>query len=518
MERNILQFFSFENKNDVFMSSKQNKILLFVFLYLIYFFYNKSKSNNNLGINNDKKVKINAVNNMDKKNEDKEKKGINKYFEIVKYKDKYIEKFNKTEIIINEDELKEIFEKEKKTTLEKLDKMKLEVLQLKNELKLPFEDLYRTDDNKELKEDVLIFADNTLEFLIKTDENWISFNNKYKNLNDCEIYKMLETMEDIFFDNTYNIIQEKYYNDYYSNNNTLKSNDVDDFNEMEEEMEEEMDLTKIYDKIENFDVNYKNGEYDMKTEEEDTNEMNLQMDVKRNEVEIEELEEIILEKTREELKKDIKYLNIKLYFYNLLLLKIMNEIEKWNIGMINDEIKTEIQMIYFNERHSKLINSALMEYIPLHCNVLLVYNNNNKSFEYYSDKIVPYDLLNIAAQRYVTINRCKEVYVDIEQETVKMTDDETIASKKKGLINPTLNIVPKNRANSTLEQAVKLNWSQSSSLKPKEKELKNYKNKINVFVYKGKICDYKILKKIDPIINNKKLKLSFSDYKRLIKK
>ena len=49
-------------------------------------------------------------------------------------------------------------------------------------------------------------------------------------------------------------------------------------------------------------------------------------------------------------------------------------------------------------------------------NVIMYYNKERNSFEYYTDNIIPYRILDTVARKYVLTYGCCELYVDMEKE------------------------------------------------------------------------------------------------------
>lgn len=119
----------------------------------------------------------------------------------------------------------------------------------------------------------------------------------------------------------------------------------------------------------------------------------------------------------------------------------------------------------------------------------------------------------------------------MEKMFVKMLPKDTEAERKKRTMAPIIIttdtgkiITQKNRdADEQVKSQILQNqptirsWSQSSSLKPIEPSLRQYKTEMgmNKFIRKGKMMDIQLLKKISPIITNKKLKMSYSDFKAM---
>jgi hypothetical protein len=199
----------------------------------------------------------------------------------------------------------------------------------------------------------------------------------------------------------------------------------------------------------------------------------------------------------------------------------------------------------FREKIKKLQNTFVMEYTPMG-NVILTFNPEKDHFEYYSDATIPYRFLETVARKFIIMNNCKAIYIDMENE-LKIYEDniKKIEAKKKA----------EKEAEKEAEKVKEPNYE-----KPKEKrdvfaKLKSYnkdlstnrmgasqvippknsqgpqshtiqqdkfkplilKEKSNSYSHKGKIQNFNLLKKIDKSVSNKKLKLSFSEYKNLMK-
>ena len=137
----------------------------------------------------------------------------------------------------------ELFEKQLKNyqeNLEILHKQKKNILNLKFSLKELFNNYNKVNNILENNiDDILIVAEKNFNVLLNNDNTWINFNKKYTNYDDVEIYEILETMEDIFFNDTYNKIQEEIYYDCYLNEFLLNGEEGEEEEGEEEEGEEE---------------------------------------------------------------------------------------------------------------------------------------------------------------------------------------------------------------------------------------------------------------------------------------
>ena len=86
-------------------------------------------------------------------------------------------------------------------------------------------------------------------------------------------------------------------------------------------------------------------------------------------------------------------------------------------------------------------------------NVLFYYNPYKLSFEYYSDaQIIPYKILQYVAKKYVSMNRCRDFYIDmVDRPANKMVDvlrkEEEAMKSKKMKVNDITKLVDKELAN-----------------------------------------------------------------------
>jgi len=131
-----------------------------------------------------------------------------------------------------------------------------------------------------------------------------------------------------------------------------------------------------------------------------------------------------------------------------------------------------------NQRLINLKNSFVMEMTPLG-NVLMKYDNIKNEFIYYSDKTMSYRFLEVVCRKYIKMFNCRPLYIDMEEE-LKFCEDK--------LKNET-------------QEKEDLNKS------------KQIKEKTNQYNYQGKIINFSFIQKPDKKIYNKKLKLTFSEFK-----
>ena len=199
--------------------------------------------------------------------------------------------------------------------------------------------------------------------------------------------------------------------------------------------------------------------------------------------------------------------------------------------------KNSIQDI-INKRLNRLENCYIIEKTPIG-NVLMIYDKNKEAFKYYSDCNIPYRYLEVVGRKYIKTFNCRPIYIDMEEE-LKLFEErwekEQIIKKMKKeeeekkieieQINPEKN--KKKNVFAKFKSYNKDSGGKMSMAPPKnsipninfdekkENEKIILKEKANRYTYEGKFVNFNFLKKIERKVFNKKLGLSFSDFKKLI--
>ena len=141
-------------------------------------------------------------------------------------------------------------------------------------------------------------------------------------------------------------------------------------------------------------------------------------------------------------------------------------------------------------------------------NVLFYYNPYKLSFEYYSDaQIIPYSILQYVAKKYVSMNRCRDFYIDmIERPQNKMIvvlrKEEDAMKSKKMKVNDITKLVDKSLTNTdNVFDSLKEHRTAATKgpAKGPSKETKETKEKplefANKYVRLGKISEFNITQK-----------------------
>jgi hypothetical protein len=210
---------------------------------------------------------------------------------------------------------------------------------------------------------------------------------------------------------------------------------------------------------------------------------------------------------------DKDFLYIQFYMYNLQIDVLLGKIAAIMRGERDADYIADATEKFLKTKYSRLRNAIVMEHTPVG-NVCMYYNGDTASFEYYADCTVPYPLLETVARKYCRIYNCKELYVIVENETVNMYAADTVAERKAHVLraaNAANARATADRREQTAQQRAAIRgWGQSSSLKPVEPELKQFKRKVNNFVKKAPLAGFKPLQSVPAAQRCKKL--TWSDY------
>jgi len=209
-----------------------------------------------------------------------------------------------------------------------------------------------------------------------------------------------------------------------------------------------------------------------------------------------------------------------------------NANKKWKIFFSQEESIEKATNYVINERLDKLINNIIVETTPLG-NVIMMYNNKKEVFEYYCDNTVPYRFLETVARKYVVTYFCRPLYIVMEEELQesekKMAEQQNNAKRKaeEELANKSI-IVPKKSVFAKFKSYNKEAMSgQINKAAPPKNSIPNntstnndkpilLKERANRYNFQGKIANFSLLKKVDKKLVNKKLAMTFSDFKKTI--
>ena len=211
------------------------------------------------------------------------------------------------------------------------------------------------------------------------------------------------------------------------------------------------------------------------------------------------------------------------------------------LNELKKKCELEAREYIINKRIDRLENCYIIEKTPIG-NVLMIYEKEKESFKYYSDCNIPYRYLEVVGRKYVKTFNCRPIFVDMEeelrlfeekwekeQELIKMREEDN----KRILDNQKLNndVVKKKNVFAKFKSYNKDAGGKISMAPPPKNSIPNNKSitetkenekillkeRANRYTYEGKFANFNFLKKIDRKVFNKKLGLSFADFKKLKK-
>jgi hypothetical protein len=276
--------------------------------------------------------------------------------------------------------------------------------------------------------------------------------------------------------------------------------------------------------------------------------LELQKDIKEDEDTInfvedvnEEGDELIDKNTLEE-RNELR--NIEIENLEKEITQIMSEINNEESKLeLKKQAEEEAKQQIIDRRLNKLINCYVIEKTP-NGNVIMIYQKDKESFKYYSDYNIPYRYLEVVGRKYVKLFNCRPIFIDMEeelrlfeekwdkeQEVKKMKEEEEKkkveeAAKNNKPIEVRKNVFAKFKSYNK-EAGGKINMAappknsipnKSVTSENKENEKILLKERANRYTYEGKFANFNFLQKIERKVFNKKLALSFADFKKIHQK
>jgi len=291
---------------------------------------------------------------------------------------------------------------------------------------------------------------------------------------------------------------------------------------------------------------YTDDLYNKEEEDEINSSVNNDLDIREFEKVLPKYEDKFLTEIREMEKEfvfDEKEQLLEQSEYNKIykvLLKDKLPLEENEIEECKNMAELEAKNYVIQKRLEKLENCFVMESTPLG-NVLMIWDNKRETFKFYSDSTIPYRYLEVVGRKYVKQFNCRPLFVDMEEELrlaeerwekerkekeqkeeeEKKRKDEAILNQKP--IQEKKNVFAKfksyNREAGTghvsVGAAPKNSIPNNKSLTEKQENEKILlKEKANRYTYEGKMINFSFLKRADKKVFDKKLGLTFADFKK----
>jgi len=193
-----------------------------------------------------------------------------------------------------------------------------------------------------------------------------------------------------------------------------------------------------------------------------------------------------------------------------------------------------------DDKLQSLKDSFVMENTP-QGNVIMFWNNNRDTFEYYADHIIPYRFLEVVGRKYTIMNDCRRIFVDmyeeIETAKAKIQEDkrkkeelheeatrEYNSEEKKDDV-PKKSVFAKmksyNRDNNNIKSVISdpkksIGMPKNSAINVKEDDDIILKERANRYSYQGRMTNFSFLKKVERTVVDKNYKLTFAEFKKMM--
>jgi hypothetical protein len=169
------------------------------------------------------------------------------------------------------------------------------------------------------------------------------------------------------------------------------------------------------------------------------------------------------------------------------------------------------------EELNGLTNNIVMEFTPVG-NVIMSYNAEKGSFEYYSDSIVPYRYLNVVGRKYACVYNCAGLMTKSKELTVLKQEKELIDDA----VQEPLALAPTEETKRSVFAKFKTynkgaNASTQAGADQSNKRGRIEPSKVietNRYTSCGKIANMQMLKKVDRKQIDKTYAMSFAEYKK----
>ena len=233
------------------------------------------------------------------------------------------------------------------------------------------------------------------------------------------------------------------------------------------------------------------------------------------------LQEIYLE--QKELQHKLNHLQV-----DLIEKSVEREIAELQKQILtSDGLLEKARAYVINERLNALINNVIMENTPLG-NVIMMYDNNRETFNFYSDSMIPYRFLETVARKYVITYNCRPLYIDMEEE-LKIYEKKMLEGEENGkkqniekTNNMTKNVFAKFKSYNTEGKSGHVskvpgpqNSVQNKDTGDKDKNRKIIlKDNANRYSCQGKIHNFSLIKKPEKRLLGKKCTMTFAMFKQ----
>ena len=179
-----------------------------------------------------------------------------------------------------------------------------------------------------------------------------------------------------------------------------------------------------------------------------------------------------------------------------------------------EELKENSHMNMIENKLNQLMNNYIIEYTPVG-NIIMRFNNNKKSFEYYSNHSVPYRYLESIGRKYVLTYKCKDIFIDMDEEVDKVNKlNEMKPNKETNKLMKKPQVFKSQQMFTNKKIEIPPNRTGQSIINPINNVEMAVKDS-NRYTWEGRFGDFKFIKTEKKIYKNN---MSFKEFKRIHQK
>ncbi len=217
--------------------------------------------------------------------------------------------------------------------------------------------------------------------------------------------------------------------------------------------------------------------------------------------------------------------------------ELINKKTNINENDIKLLVEEQIKNYQIKKHLERLKNCYIIEKTPLG-NVIMIYNSERETFQYYSDNTIPYRYLEPVGRKYVITFDCRPLFIDMEEELKqaeqKLKEKEEqekmkMEELKNNLVDNKIEVQSKKSVFAKFKSYNKEAGAGKSMVPPPKNNISNkavtdtdnknekilLKERANCYSHEGRFSNFNILKKVDKKVVCKKYAMSFAEFKKM---
>jgi hypothetical protein len=362
--------------------------------------------------------------------------------------------------------------------------------------------------------------DKLLDNMNETIYSGLTYNQEQKEENILKENSEIKKIEEVKYENKYLEKMRQMDREFHFNEEELKMYDIlfpkmfkDEMNKSDNEIDD----------IENKIAIYKKDIDDLLEQE-----FIIENDDNNDEFDSDEYKMILIQDKQDKIKESEKILET--------LKELKSKVTEDEIKIIVDD---RIKNYQIKKHLERLQNCYIIEKTPLG-NVIMIYNSERETFQYYSDNTIPYRYLEPVGRKYVITFDCRPIFVDMEEE-LKLAEQKLKEKEEQEKMKLEENKNNENDNNNNKSEPLqkknvfakfksynKEAGAGKSMVPPPKNSITNkvitnsddknekilLKERANRYSHEGRFSNFNILKKVDKKVVCKKYGMSFAEFKK----